>query len=463
MKVIYLGGLTMQIIILGAGKVGKTLTQHLIKEDHDIIIIDLEPNKIEAIVNQYDVLGVSGNGASFEILQEAGVEETDVIISVTASDELNILAGMMAKRMGAKYSIARVRNPDYLKQSQYMREQFGLSMIVNPEWEGANEIRRILSFPSAIKVDPFAGGKIEIAEFRLQKDTKLDGITLHQLPNASKTNVLICTVRRKEEVIIPDGDFRLQAKDRIYVVGLHQDLVRFCHDINLITRKIKTVMILGGGKVAYYLAQQLAIHGMRVKIIEHNTKRCQQLSRKLPQVTIIEGDGSDEEILLEEGLENTDAFVALTGLDEENIVVSLYAKQQKVKKTVAKVTRMNYTGLVDTIDIDSIVSPKSIIASHIIRYIRSKDNKDDDTSIKTLHKMVNGEVEAIEFCVTEKAILANQKVADLQVKDNILLAAITRGNKFLIPRGDTTIHVKDHVIIITKDQQIKDINDIIRR
>lgn len=268
--------------------------------------------------------------------------------------------------------------------------------------------------------------------------------------------MLICAVRRKEEIVIPDGDFQLQMGERIYVAGLHQDLIRFCHEIKLFSQKIKDVMIICGGKVAYYLAQQLSVQGMRVKLIENNSQRCLELSKKLPYVTVIQADGSDEEVLLEEGIENTDAFVALTGMDEENIVVCLYAKQLKVKKTVVKVTRMNYTGLVDNIDIDSIISPKSIIASHIVRYIRSKDNKDDDTSIRTLHKIVNEEVEVVEFVVTEKTSFVNKKLADIRTKDNVLIAAITRENGFIIPKGDTTINLEDRVIIIiTKDYQKK--------
>lgn len=453
----------MRIIILGAGKVGKTLTEHLVREDHDIVIIDQHAERVETLVNQYDVLGITGNGATFDILMEAGVEETDIIIAVTESDELNILAGLMAKQMGAENCIARVRNPEYLKQRTFMRNQLGLSMIINPELEGASEIRRILMFPSAFKIDRFAGGKIELAEFRLREETKLADIALKSLSRISKTNVLVCAVRRKEELIIPDGEFVLQKNDRIYVVGGHQDLAKFCQDIGLFKQKIKHAMIVGGGKVAFYLAQQLHVQGIQIKILENNPIRCLELSRKLPYATIIESDGSDEEVLLEEGIENMDAFVALTGSDEENIVLSLYAKQMNVKKTVAKVTRMNFSSVLDNIDIDSVISPKSIIASHIIGYVRAKDNKDDDTSVKTLHKIVNDEVEALEFVVTENTLFKGRKVMDIQLKDNVLIAAISREKGFVVPNGETTIHLEDHLIIITKDQKICSLNDIVRR
>lgn len=453
----------MNIIILGAGKVGKTLTQHLADENHDIVVIDLNIDKVEAMVNQYDVLGISGNGATSDILSEAGVAEADIIIAVTDSDELNILAGLMAKKMGTKYCIARVRNPDYLKQRTFMRDELGLSMIINPELEAANEIRRILLFPSAFKIDTFVGGKIELAEFRLSQKTKLNGLSLQHLSRISKTNILICAVQRKEELIIPDGDFVLQECDRLYVTGGHRDLVRFCQDIGLFEQKTKKVIIVGGGRITFYLAHQLIEQGIQVKIIENNHSRCLELSKKLPDAIIIESDGSEEEVLLEEGIEKTDALVALTGLDEENIVLSIYAKHMKVKKTVAKITRMNFSRVLDQIDIDSVISPKNIIASHILRYVRAKDNKDDDTSVKTLHKFINNEVEAMEFVVTPSSSLANQQIMNLRLKQNILIAAISRENHLVIPKGTTTIHPNDHVIILTtKDHRIGKLNDILR-
>ncbi|GCF92254.1 potassium transporter peripheral membrane protein [Enterococcus florum] len=453
----------MKIIILGAGKVGKALVQHLSDEDHDLVIIDLHSEKVEKIVDQFDVFGISGNGATYDVLEEADIKEADIIIAVTDSDELNILACLMAKRMGADNTIARVRNPEYLKQRSFMRDQLGLSMIVNPELEAANEIRRILMFPSAFKVDTFVSGKIELAEFRLTGKTKLSGISLSRLPKVSKTNVLICAVRRKCELIIPDGNFVLEQNDRIYVTGQHRDLVRFCQDIGLFEHKSKRVMIIGGGRIAFYLAQQLSTQGIRVKIIENNSKRCLELSRKLSHVTIIEADGSDEEVLIEEGIEKIDALVSLTGLDEENIVISLYGKQMNAKKTVAKVTRMNFTSVLDQIDIDSVISPKSIIASQILRYVRAKDNKDDDTSVKTLHKIINDEVEGLEFIVTKHTSFIDQKIASLNLREGLLIAAISRERGFVIPNGETRIRLNDHIVIITKDKKISNLNEIVRR
>lgn len=453
----------MKIIILGAGKVGKALTQQLADEDHDVVIIDLEEEKVERIVNQYDVLGIAGNGATFDVLQEAEVEEAAIVIAVTDSDELNILAGLMAKKMGAENTIARVRNPEYLKQRSFMRDQLGLSMIINPELEAANEIRRILLFPSAFKIDTFVSGKIELAEFRLREKTRLNGVPLYRLTAVSKTNVLICAVERKEELLVPDGNFVLERGDRIHVMGEHRDLVRFCQDIGLFEQKTKRVILVGGGRIAFYLARQLIEHGIQVKLIENNPARCLELSRKLPQATIIESDGSEEEVLIEEGIENIDALVALTGLDEENIVISLYGKQMKAKKTVAKVTRTNFTNVLDQLDIDSVISPKNIIATHILRYVRAKNNKDDDSSVRTLHKLVNDELEAMEFIVTAHTPFINRRIADLDLKENILIAAISREQGFVIPKGETVIRLKDHIVIITTDNKICSLNDIIRR
>ena len=391
----------MKIIVLGAGKVGKTLIKHMSNEDHDIIVVDQNATKVEEVVNQYDVIGVVDNGGSYDILMEAGAEDANLIICVTTSDELNILAGLMAKKMGTRHTIARVRNPDYSSQRDFMRNQLGFSMIVNPELEAASEIRRVLSFPSAVKVDTFSRGKVELAEFFVEDQSRLKGIELNQLHKITKTNILVCAVSHNEDVIIPDGNYAIKPGNHLYITGTHRDLSRFCLDIGVITNRIKNVIIVGGGKIAYYLSKQLSTQGIKVKIIEKDKNRCQILAEKLPYVTIIHGDGSDDELLNEEGIENTDAVLALTGLDEENIVLSLSAKSLYHKKTIAKVTRMNYTGLSDVLKVDSIVAPKKIVASQIIRYVRAKMTKDHDSAVKTLYKIVDGEVEAVEFKVTE--------------------------------------------------------------
>ena len=448
---------------MGAGKVGKTLIKHMSNEDHDIVVIDTNGQKIDDVVNQYDVIGVVGNGGSYDILMEAGADDADLIICVTASDELNILAGLVAKRMGTRHTIARVRNPDYLKQRDFMRDKLGFSMIINPELEAASEIRRALAFPSAVKVETFSRGKVELAEFYVEDNSKLVGISLNQLEKLSKTNILVCAVSHNEEVIIPGGNYMIKAGDHLHITGAHRDLVRFCLDVGFNTHRVRNVLIVGGGKIAYYLTKFLSVQGIKVKIIEKELSRCEELSKKLPFATIIYADGSDEEILLEEGIENTDAFLALTGLDEENLILSLYAKNLYHRKTVAKVTRMNFTGLTDSLKVDSFVAPKRIIAGQIIRYVRAKMNKDDDSSVKTLYKLVDGEVEAGEFVATEKFKYLHQTLNDLQLQPNIIVATISRGDEIIVPKGNTTIEKDDHVIIISKGITLKSLNDIVRR
>ena len=452
----------MKIIVLGAGKVGKTLIKHMSNEDHDIIVVDQNATKVEEVVNQFDVIGVVGNGGSYDILMEAGAQDANLIICVTTSDELNILAGLMAKKMGTKHTIARVRNPDYSSQRDFMRNQLGFSMIVNPDLEAASEIRRVLSFPSAVKVDTFSRGKVELAEFFVEDHSRLNGVELSQLHKITKTNILVCAVSHNEDVIIPDGNYVIKPGDHLYITGKHRDLSRFCLDIGVITTRIKNVIIVGGGKIAYYLSKQLSTQGIKVKIIEKDKNRCQVLAEKLPYVTIIHGDGSDDELLNEEGIENTDAVLALTGLDEENIVLSLSAKSLYHKKTIAKVTRMNYAGLSDVLKVDSIVAPKKIVASQIIRYVRAKMNKDNDSSVKTLYKIVDGEVEAIEFKVTEQFKYLHKTLNEMKIKEHVLVAAIIRENEVIVPKGNTTMELNDYVIIVSRGEIMKSLNDILR-
>ena len=452
----------MKIIVLGAGKVGKTLIKHMSNEDHDIIVVDQNATKVEEVVNQFDVIGVVGNGGSYDILMEAGTQDANLIICVTASDELNILAGLMAKKMGTRHTIARVRNPDYSSQRDFMRNQLGFSMIVNPELEAASEIRRVLSFPSAVKVDTFSRGKVELAEFFVEDHSRLNGVELSQLHKITKTNILVCAVSHNEDVIIPDGNYAIKPGDHLYITGTHRDLSRFCLDIGVITTRIKNVIIVGGGKIAYYLSKQLSTQGIKVKIIEKDKNRCQVLAEKLPYVTIIHGDGSDDELLNEEGIENTDAVLALTGLDEENIVLSLSAKSLYHKKTIAKVTRMNYAGLSDVLKVDSIVAPKKIVASQIIRYVRAKMNKDNDSAVKTLYKIVDGEVEAIEFKVTEQFKYLHKTLNEMKIKEHVLVAAIIRENEVIVPKGNTTMELNDYVIIVSRGEIMKSLNDILR-
>lgn len=450
----------MYIVVVGLGKVGQLLTQYLSKEEHDVVVVDHNRQKVEDIVNQYDVLGICGNGANNDILIEAGVEKADTVISVTTSDELNILSGLICKRLGARYTIARVRNPDYSWQKDFLRNDLGFSMIINPEVEAANEIRRMITFSSAMKVDTFAKGKVELIELKIFEGIQLVHLKLSDLSSVTRSSVLICAVKRGQEVIIPNGDFVVEQNDHLYVTGSHKDLARFCLDVGFLSKKIKNVVIIGGSKIAFYLIRQLSVLGIKTKIIEHNHQRCVELSQKIPYTTIIEADGSNHDILLEEGIQKSDALVSLTGLDEENIILALLGKQLGVKKSIAKVNRMSLGHMLDKMDIDNIVDPKSIIASQIIGYLRAKDNNDESTSVQTLYKIVNDEVEALEFVVNEKTRYIHKPLKNIHIKNHILIAGILRNNEMIVPKGDDTLEIGDHVIIVTIDSLIKKLNDI---
>lgn len=450
----------MNIVIIGLGKVGQLLTQYLSNEGYNIVVIDQNPAKVQDVVHQYDVLGISGNGANYDVLDEANVDKADAVITVTTSDELNILSCLICKRMGARYTIARVRNPDYSRQKDFMRDQLGFSMMVNPELEAANDIRRSILFPSAMKIDTFANGKIELIEMRVHKLTKVYHLALNHLSTVTKSNVLICAVKRGEEIFIPNGDFILKENDHIYVTGSHKDLSRFCLEIGFISQNIKDVMIVGGSKIAFYLAKQLSVQGIRTKIIEKDHERCVELSKKLPYATIVEADGSSEDILKEEGIHRSDAFICLTGLDEENIVLAIMAKHLGVKKSIAKVNRISLNTISDQMGIDSIVEPKAIIASHIVGYLRAKSNNDDLTSVQTLYKIVNDQVEALEFIVNEKTKYLNIPLIHIKMKNHILIAGILRDNTMIVPKGQDCLQIGDRIIVVTTHTRLKQINDI---
>lgn len=450
----------MYIVIVGLGKVGQILTQYLSNEGHDVVVIDQNNKKVENVVNQYDVLGLCGNGANYDILTEASIEKADAAILVTTSDELNILAGLICKQLGAKHTIARVRNPDYSLQKEFLKKNLGFSMIINPEAEAANEIRRMIMFSSAMKVDTFAKGKVELIELRIEPGIHLNQLKLSELSLVTKASVLICAVKRGTEVVIPNGDFILQEKDHIYVTGSHKDLSRFCLDVGFMSKKIKNVMIVGGSKIAYYLARQLSVQGIQTKIIENNHQRCIELSQKIPYSIIVEADGSDDDILLEEGLNRSDAFICLTGLDEENVILALVAKQLGVPKSIAKVNRLSLNSVIDKMGIDNIVDPKSIVASQIIGYLRAKANNDDSSSVQTLYKIVNDQVEALEFIVNEKTKNLHKHLMKIHIKDHILIAGILRDNEMIVPKGHDTLEISDRIIIVTERYLIQNLNDI---
>lgn len=450
----------MKIIIVGDGKVGITLTEFLSQEGHDIMVIDRSRKVIDNVVNNFDIMGISGNGANYDVLMEAGAEKADLLIAATSSDELNILSCLMAKKIGTKNTIARVRNPEYAQQLRFIREELGLSMVVNPEFEAARDISRILRFPSAIALECFSKGRVELAEIKLPENGYLAGRRLSELYKICKEKVLICAVQRGEEVFIPDGNFVLLAGDKIHVTGSHGALAAFFKSIDMFKEKSKNVLIIGGGKIAYYLAHHLAESHVDVKIIEQDEERCMHLSEVLPKATIICGDGTDQATLQEEGLVDCDACVALTGIDEENIIVSLYAQSLGVDKIVAKIDRLSFVDMMEGFGLDSFISPKTITANRIVRYVRAMQDS-GDSDMKTLYKIVNNQVEALEFGVLEETFYTDVPFKNLQIKSGMLFAAIIRHGHVIIPGGNDHLEVGDSVIIVTNAiGYVKNLEDV---
>ncbi len=450
----------MKIIIVGDGQVGMSLTECLAQEGYDITVIESNPKVIQQIVNTYDVMGVSGNGANYDTLMEAGTDKADLLIAATSSDELNILSCMMAKKIGAKNTIARVRNPEYAQQLVFLREELGLSMVVNPELEAARDISRLLRFPSAIKLDCFSKGRVELAEIRLPENGYLAGKQLSELYKVCKDKILVCAVLRGEQVIIPDGQFTLAAGDHIHITGSHAALASFFKSIGMFKEKSKHVLIVGGGKIAFYLARSMADTGIDIKIIEQSEQRCLELSEALPRATVICGNGTDKSILHEEGLETSDACVVLTGVDEENIFVSLYAQSVGVDKVITQIDRTDFADMVEGVGIDCYVSPKDITATRIVRYVRAMQNS-GETNMKTLYKIVNNQAEALEFSIPQEAFYTNVPLKNLNTKKGILIAAVIRRGRVIIPGGDDHLEAKDSIIVVaSSNDRISVLEDI---
>ena len=449
----------LKIIIVGCGKVGRTLVEQLSKEGHDITIVDQDSSMIQQMTNLYDVMGIEGNGASYSVQKDAGVENADLIIAVTDSDELNLLCCTIANKVGKCAAIARVRTPDYSREVGYIRDKLGLAMIINPELEAAQEMAQILSLPTTLEVNSFAHGQAKLVKFQITEGNCLDGTTVADIGKKTTSSGLVGAVERDGEVYIPSGDFRLQAGDIISVVSGKRKVREFLKQIGLKTKHVKNTMIIGGGKAAYYLADQLIRVGISVKIIENDTARCNELSTLLPKAVIINGDGTDQELLKEEGIEDVESFVPLTGIDEENIMLTLFAKKVSNAKVITKINRITFTEVINSLDLGSLIYPKFITAEAIIAYVRAK-NASRNSNIETLYHMYDSRVEAIEFSVSEKSDVTDIPLKDLELRDNILIPFIYRYGNVIIPSGQDSIHVGDTVMIITTHTGFKDISDI---
>ena len=454
----------MRIVIVGAGKVGGELTRQLSAE-HRVTVVDQDPQLVEGIVNIYDVMAVCGNGASIEIQREAETDRAELLIATTSSDEINILACLVAKKLGVAHTIARVRNPEYEKQLRFMRSELGLSMSINPEKAAAREIARVLRFPAAMKMESFSKGRLELAEYRLPENSPLDGLSLIDLYRRTKIRVLVCAVARKGVTTIPSGDFVLRSGDIVHLTAPPDQLAKFFQHLGLFRKRASSVMIVGAGKICYYLAEELLRMGMSVKIIDQSEPRCTWINALLPQALVIVGDGADSELLAEEGIRDADAFVAITGVDEANILMSMSASRQAGRDctVIAKIDRPSLMELVSgDDDIDSIVSARTVTTDLIVQYVRAMDSA-SGMNLKTLHHLVDGTVEAAEFSVPADAPLLGKPLRELRLKSGVLLAGIVRpSGKIVIPSGDDAIQAGDDAIVVAAHGHLRDIGDILR-
>ena len=451
----------MNIIIAGCGKVGGALAEQLSREGHDITVIDQRSAVIQHVTNAADVRGIVGNGASYNIQKDAGIEKADLLIAVTDADEVNLLCCLIAKKAGGCQTIARVRNPVYHQEISHIKEELGLSMVINPEYAAASEIARLLKFPSAIKVDSFAKGRVELLQYKIGQGSVLSGQPLTYISSGLHCDVLICSVERGEEVYIPSGNFELQEKDVITVVASSKKANEFFRKIGMATNRIKSCMIVGGGETTYYLAKQLLPMGISIKIIEQNKERCNELSDLLPQAMIIHGDGTERNLLYEEGLVQAHSFVSWTSLDEENIMLSLFAQSVSKAKTITKVHRIDYDEIIDKLDLGSVLYPKHITSEYILQYVRAMQNS-IGSNVETLYRLIDGKAEALEFRVRERSELVGVPLKELQLKENLLIACINRRGTIITPGGQDTIEVGDTVVVVTTNKGFHDLRDILK-
>lgn len=452
----------MKIIIVGCGKIGVAAIESLVSEGHDVVAIDNRLETVEEIRDVYDIMCICSNGADYNTLNEAGISNTDMFIAVTGSDELNMLSCIIAKKMGAKHTVARVRNPEYNDKSiGYIKQQIELSLILNPEYLVAKEILNILKFPAAINVETFSRGNFEMVELLLRDNSPIIDTSLIDLRKKFQANYLICVVQRGEDVFIPDGNFVLKSGDRIGITADSAEIQKLLKMLGILQKSARDVMILGGGRIAYYLSKMLISSGNSVKIIDKDRVRCELLSDILPKANIINGDGTDQDLLIEEGLLSSDSFVALTGMDEENILVSIFAAAKSVKKVIAKVNGSALSDMAEKLGLDCIVTPKQTVSGVISRYARALANS-AGSNVETLYKLMDGKVEAVEFNVNSDFKYQETPLKELKLKSNILIAGIIRKRKAIIPSGDDVICAGDKVIVIAAKTVLNNLSDIMR-
>ena len=451
----------MNIIIVGCGKVGSTLAGQLAQEGHNISIIDTNNKVIEEFSNSYDTIGITGNGASYSVLNSAGVEKAHLLIAVTGSDELNLLCCLIARKAGNCKTIARVRNPIYNQEIGFLKEELGLAMIINPEYQAANEISRILRFPSAIEINMFNRGNVELLSFRVNENSILHDMKVYEIHSKLKCDVLVCMVERGEEVSIPNGEFTMKKNDVISIIASHKKATEFFTTIGMINNPVKNAMLIGGANISYYLAKLLLKYGIDVTMIEKNRDRCEELSELLPEAMIIHGDGTDKELLMEEGITEAESFASLTGIDEQNVLLSLYAQSKMNGKIITKVNRIAFDEVIDNLNLGSIIYPKYITLQHILQQVRAMKNS-IGSNVETLYKIKKDKAEALEFYVNEGSKLVGIPLEKLNLKDELIICSIKRKGKIIVPKGNDFIKKGDRVIVVTTNVGLQDLSDILR-
>jgi len=450
----------MKIIIVGCGKVGLTLAEQLTKERHNVTVIDTNYNKLRAVSDSIDVMCIEGNGISSSVLMEAGINTADILIATMENDEKNVMCTLIAKQLGHCQAIARIRNSNYVDEIRNIKDQLNMAIVLNPDKEAAEEIAKLVTFPSSIKrVDSFARGRVHLVALTLKEQSMLDGYRIKDLSRVIKANILICAVERDKEVYIPDGNFILHSGDTISFVALHTQQTLLFKELKMATDMPKSVMIIGGSNIAYYLAKAIE-STISVKIIDVDREKCQELSMKLEKTTIINGDASDQQLLLEEGIEDVDAVVTLTGIDEENIMISLYASSVSDARVITKINRITFEDIISSLNVGSVVNPKIITANHITTYVRGMQNS-LGSNVETLYAFANGKAEALEFRVTKDFEQLGTKLMFLSLKPNLLIACIYRQGKVIVPGGHDHLEVGDSVIVVTTQTGLNDLNDVL--
>lgn len=450
----------MNIIIVGAGKVGYTLAEHLSREEHDVTIVDTRDEALHRADETLDVMCIKGSGASIHILREAGADTADILIAATNLDEINMICCMTAKRLGTRFTIARVRNVEYTEDTPALKQHMGIDTLINPEKATAVEIAQLLRFPSAANIETFYRGRVELMSFRAREEDFFLGHPLSALSRQVRNlPMLFCAADRNGEILIPDGSFVPQAGDRLYVIGAPLGVHEFFKLIGRYAPHVHNVFAVGGGRITHYLATILERMNIHIKIVEMDSTRCRDLSEQLPHSLIIHGDGTDQDLLESENLADADAFVALTGRDEDNLIISLYAMQRGVSKVVAKCNRQNYAGIVRDLGLDSVISPKVLTANQILQIVRGMQNTKGSV-MNTLYRIADGGAEATEFVVNGTTLHLGVPLKELSLKKGILVAVIIHQGRTIIPEGSSTIEMGDTVIIVSRNQGILDINDI---